>query len=218
MTSPPYPYPSPYHHLRVPALPHPNSPPPPPKVREGEEDLPDQPPPERRLKEWWPFDRMRPMPPPPPEGWADSLAVGDCVNLNHEGGWWDVSVRGVPARAPAASGGRGRGGRGGKGGRAKDARAPKEGGGLFRVCYEALGAEHEASLPPLFPAAFPRLFSPPLFRGVFVICFVVLSHFAPFARVCHTRPSPRLATKKRKKRINFRHMGETGCDIWGKGD
>ena len=45
-----------------------------------------------RLKEWWPVRRLRPPPPPPPDGWSTQLEVGDEVNIDFEGGWWDVRV------------------------------------------------------------------------------------------------------------------------------
>ena len=36
---------------------------------------------------------LRPMPPPPPAKWTDSLKEGDIVQVLHAGGWWPSVVR-----------------------------------------------------------------------------------------------------------------------------
>ena len=64
----------------------------------GEEDKDGKaddglPPPHRRLREWWPIQMMRPL--PPSRSLHAKLSVGDHIDLRHEGGWWEVVVTSV---------------------------------------------------------------------------------------------------------------------------
>ena len=44
------------------------------------------------LKEWVPFEMLRPLPPPPPSGFFTKLKVGTPLESLFEDGWWDVTL------------------------------------------------------------------------------------------------------------------------------
>uniref|UniRef100_A0A7S0J2T6 Agenet-like domain-containing protein n=1 Tax=Calcidiscus leptoporus TaxID=127549 RepID=A0A7S0J2T6_9EUKA len=42
------------------------------------------------LEEWVPAELLRPQPPPTPSAWRSALQVGSPLEMQHEGGWWQV--------------------------------------------------------------------------------------------------------------------------------
>ena len=52
---------------------------------------------EMLLREWVSASELEPPPPPPPSSWYRNLKAGDEAEAQHEGGWWQVTVR---ARVP----------------------------------------------------------------------------------------------------------------------
>lgn len=55
------------------------------------------------LSEWVPLPQLRPEPPPTPEpeeggsgvpAYLESLEIGDMVELQHNGAWWSVKLKG----------------------------------------------------------------------------------------------------------------------------
>ena len=62
----------------------------------------------RPMEEWVRSERLRPFPPElTPEEYLGAIEVGDCVEMSHLSGWWQMEVLANPLNAEAAAGAEG---------------------------------------------------------------------------------------------------------------